>query len=237
MMTLPLLISLPHAGLNIPPEVSSLCILTEEQIHEGSDAGALEIYSNLKKHVSAFVTTDIAQAIVDLNRAEDDFSPDGVIKTHTCYNVPVYSRFPDKDLCRILLNRYYRPYHRKLTEAAKSGPILGIDCHTMAAYGPPVGPDPGMERPLVCLGNADSTCPQSWLESLAICLSDEFQEEVAINTPFPGGHIIRHHSRELPWVQLELSRTTKVSIEKKRDAVRQALVMWCTTGQQNRDCN
>jgi N-formylglutamate amidohydrolase len=228
-MILPFLISIPHAGLKIPPEVSSLWILTEQQINEGSDAGALEIYSDLKKHVSAFVTTDIAQVIVDVNRAENDFSPDGVIKTHNCYNVPVFKKFPDEELCRILLNRYYRPYHRELTEAAKSGPILGIDCHTMAVHGPPVGPDPGMERPLVCLGNAEKACPEEWLKSLAACFAVSFQTEVSLNKPFPGGHIIRHHSRELPWVQLELSRTTKVSNQQKVDAVRQALVMWCST--------
>jgi len=96
----------------------------------------------------------------------------------------------------------------------------------MAASGPPVGPDPGQERPLVCLSNADNTCPKEWLKSLAACLSESFQTEVSINTPFKGGHIIRNHARELPWVQLELSRTTRASHQKKRDAVREALVMW-----------
>lgn len=33
---------------------------------------AAEIYYPLEEHVTALVTTDIARAIVDLNRAEDD---------------------------------------------------------------------------------------------------------------------------------------------------------------------
>jgi len=40
-----------------------------------------------------------------------------------------------------------------------SGVMLGIDCHTMAAKGPPIGPDPGKERPLVCLSNARRDLP------------------------------------------------------------------------------
>jgi formiminoglutamase len=230
-MMLPLLVSVPHGGLIVPEEVSAFCVLTEEQISQDGDEGAAEIYSGLQGHVAAFVTTDIARAVVDLNRAEDDFRPDGVIKTHTCYNVPVYSEFPDEELCEGLLKRYYHPYHARLTEGAQGSSILGIDCHTMATYGPPVGPDPGQERPLVCLSNADNTCPKEWLESLAACFSESFQTEVSINTPFKGGHIIRHHARELPWVQLELSRTSKIFIEKKRDGVRQALAMWSSTRQ------
>jgi formiminoglutamase len=230
-MKLPLLISVPHSGLLVPEEVSSLCVLSEEEISKDGDEGAAEIYSGLQEHAAAFVTTDIARAIVDLNRAEDDFRPDGVIKIHTCYNVPVYSKFPDDKLCEKLLARYYRPYHARLSEKAQAGTILGIDCHTMAAYGPPVGPDPGQERPLVCLSNADTACPEEWLHSLAACFSETFQTEVSINTPFRGGYITHHHARELPWVQLELSRTSKVSLVKKRDAVRQALVMWCSTRQ------
>jgi N-formylglutamate amidohydrolase len=42
------------------------------------DEGAAEIY-DLKDHAAEFVTTDIARAIVDLNRAEDDRRPDGVV--------------------------------------------------------------------------------------------------------------------------------------------------------------
>ena len=68
---LPLLISVPHAGWKIPPEIGSRCILTEEEIIRDGDEGAADIY-RLADEVSVFVTTEIARAIVDVNRAEDD---------------------------------------------------------------------------------------------------------------------------------------------------------------------
>ena len=83
-MNLPFLVSVPHAGLSIPPEVKDICILTEDQIYVDSDCGAAEIYYELEKFVEAFISSDIARAIVDLNRAADDFRKDGIIKTHTC---------------------------------------------------------------------------------------------------------------------------------------------------------
>jgi hypothetical protein len=89
---LPLLVSVPHAGLAIPPEVAALNRLTAQEIAEDGDVGAREIYGELAPYVAAFVISDIARAFVDLNRAEDDIRKDGVIKTHTCWDVPVYER-------------------------------------------------------------------------------------------------------------------------------------------------
>ena len=157
-MRLPLLVSVPHAGLEVPEEVADLCVLTLQQIVEDGDEGAAEIYA-IEDEVEAFVTTSVARAIVDLNRAEDDRGKDGVVKTHTCWDVPVYgSPLPD-ELIEHLLATCHRPYHARLTELASGGAKLGVDCHTMVAFGPPVAPDPGAERPWVCLSNGDGTCP------------------------------------------------------------------------------
>jgi N-formylglutamate amidohydrolase len=225
-MKLPLLISVPHAGLAVPPEAQPYCILSEQQIVEDGDEGAAEIYHGLRDHVAAFVTTAVARAIVDMNRAEDDRRPDGLVKTHTCWNVPVYREFPPPEVIDMLLDQYYRPYHALLTELAKSGVHLGVDCHTMATKGPPIGPGPGIERPWICLSNGDETCPQDWIELLADCLSRTFDQDVAINDPFKGGYIVRSHASELPWVQLELSRAPFMSTDEKYLRILSALQEW-----------
>jgi len=222
---LPLLISVPHAGLTVPPEVKSYCALTRQQVIEDGDQGAAQIY-DLKSEVAALVTTDIARAIVDVNRAEDDRRPDGVVKTHTCWNVPVYREFPPQEVIEVLLRRYYRPYHSRLTEASRQNLLLGIDCHTMAAEGPPVGPGAGLGRPPLCLSSAAGTCPGDWIESLASCLERAFDRPVSVNDPFPGGFIIRAHTHELPWVQLELTRAPFLTPADKRVRVLTAIREW-----------
>ncbi|UCC30070.1 MAG: N-formylglutamate amidohydrolase [Phycisphaerales bacterium] len=226
-MMLPLLISVPHSGLAVPPDVKRYCALTRQQIVDDSDEGAAEIYHGLRDHVAAFVTTPVARAIVDMNRAEDDRRPDGVVKTHTCWNVPVYREFPPPESIESLLDQHYRPYHRLLTKLAKSGVQLGVDCHTMVAKGPPIGPGPGVERPWICLSNGERTCPQEWIESLAACFSRALDHDVTINEPFKGGYIIQSHSSELPWIQLEMSRAPFMSNEEKHLRVLSALQDWC----------
>jgi formiminoglutamase len=227
MSPLPLLVSLPHAGLWVPPEVADLCVLTLEQIVADGDEGAAQIYGPLEATTTAFVTTGVARAIVDMNRAADDIRKDGVVKTHTCWEVPVYRRPLTASEIAGLIADYHRPYHRQLTWYATSGAVLGVDCHTMAAVGPPVGPDPGVERPQVCLGNGAGTCPADWLERLADCFRARFPGGVTVNTPFSGGYVIRGHAGELPWVQIELSRGPFASDAQKADRVREALTCWC----------
>lgn len=225
-MSLPLLISVPHAGEQIPKEAKDLCILTHEEIIADGDEEAGKIY-DFQAEVDLYLTTDIARAIIDLNREPDDFRADGVIKTHTCWNNKVYSTFPSADLQQLLLNKYYYPYHQRLQDFAESDVILGVDCHTMAEFGPPVGPDAGSLRPLVCLSNGNGTCPQPWFELMLSCFQGEFGESVKTNDPFKGGYITRHHSSKLPWMQLEISRSNDLSIAKKRERVLKCFRKWC----------
>ena len=225
-MTLPLLLSVPHAGSIIPPEVEDLCALSKKEVAEDGDEGAAEIYLPLQKEVSALVTTVVARAILDMNRAEGDRGKDGIIKTHTCWDVPVYREFPSDEIIAMLIERFYKPYHASLTNHAEIV-RLGVDCHTMAAQGPPVGPDPGVTRPAICVSNADFTAPQEWILSLAECFRNAFEMEVSINYPFKGGYIISSHAKELPWVQLELSRAPFLSNQEKSLRVIEALGNWC----------
>jgi formiminoglutamase len=225
-MKLPFLLSVPHAGQRVPPEISDLCALTAKEILEDGDEGAGELY-DLREYVSGFVTTDIARAIVDVNRAEDDFRKDGVIKTHTCWDVPVYKSALPESTASNLIERYYRPYHMKLREAASKGVKLAVDCHTMAAVGPPVGPDAGQKRPGICLSSGERTLPDTWLTELAGCFASAFGFAPAMNVPFKGGYIIRSHSAEMPWVQLEVSREPFMVSSEKQERVLEALRCFC----------
>jgi formiminoglutamase len=190
------------------------------------DEGAAEIY-DISDEVEAFVDTDIARAIVDVNRREDDRKPDGVVKTRTIWNVRIYREPLDEEVIERLLSGYYRPYHRSLSSLASGGVRLGIDCHTMVAEAPPIAADAGRPRPALCLSNADVTCPEEWIKGLAGCLKKAFGHEVKMNFPFKGGYIIRAHCSELPWIQLEISRGLLMSTVEKRERLLQALGEWC----------
>jgi len=225
-LKLPLLVSVPHGGVEVPREVEAKVALDRNQIIKDGDEGAARVYS-IADDVAGYVSTRIARAVLDVNRDETDRREDGVVKKSTCWGIRVYREPLSEQEIESLLENYYRPYHRRLAELAP-GMRLGIDCHTMSAVGPPVGPDPGAERPPICLSDAGhTTCPQSWTEGLAEIMRRVFGTQVAVNSPFRGGYIIRSHCREIPWVQLELSRAPFMSDREKRDRLVEALEEWC----------
>jgi N-formylglutamate deformylase len=221
-MPLPLVISVPHAGLGVPPRVAAQNALTAAQIARDGDEQADTIYA-VAADVAHFLSPEVARAFVDLNRAEDDRRADGVVKTHTCWGDPVYREPLELATIDELLAEHHRPYHAQLTAWSTTGARLGLDCHTMAAHGPPVGPDPGAERPWVCLSHGDGTCPEAWMRAMLACMVAEFGDHVRVNDPFRGGHITRSHAAEMPWMQIELSRAAFAPVAAKHRAVRRAL--------------
>lgn len=227
-MKLPFIISLPHSGLTVPDEIKPIFLLNEQQIIEDSDEGASRIYA-LEACVEVFLSTHVPRAVIDLNRPPDDFSMDGVIKTHTCQMVPVYQKQPDAATITSLLENYYYPYHQALTryaETHKNRCILALDCHTMLAVSPPVDKQPGIKRPRVCLSNAYGTCNTEWIEGMADCFIRHFGNSVTINDPFKGGYITRTHGREMPWIQIEISREPFMTDNEKNNHLIASLQDW-----------
>jgi len=126
-----------------------------------------------------------------------------------------------------LIEQYHAPYHGTLSGFVGKAK-LAVDCHTMAEFGPPVGPDHGVRRPLVCLGDgAGTACPGEWVDAMRDCMVRYFGPDVTINKPFSGGYTTRFHGAQMPWLQIELSRTADVSIADKHRNVFEALRDWC----------
>ena len=97
----------------------------------------------------------------------------------------------------------------------------------MSAVGPPVSPDPGRERPLVCVSNGDGTCPQEWIIGLANCFGTVFTEKITVNTPYQGGYITRTHAAEMPWLQVEIFQTRAYSNDFKKNCLLEELQRFC----------
>jgi formiminoglutamase len=229
----PVAVSIPHGGWRVAEEIRDIWALSPKDAFHDGDPYTNHIY-DFSDRVRDQMVMEYYRAVVDLNRAPDDIAPenpDGVIKSHTCWNVPVYKAdcLPDEDLKETLLEKYYFPYHRWLAEAVADRDVrLLVDCHSMAAYSPPIEEDEGTVRPLICLGNLGDehgeiesvfnrvTCEPDLIRFMA----DEFMvvlqhEEVevsppavvAMNVPFNGGYITRNYGgRGVPVVQIEMSR-------------------------------
>ncbi len=214
---LPVLVSIPHGGIWTPPELLGKVNLNDFEMLGESDAFTHSIYDIGDAALAGVYKSDVARALVDLNRPPDHLPPrklDGVIKDVTTYGIKVYKEdmTPDEALIKSLLGRYYFPYHESIAEAlATPGLKLALDCHSMASAGPTLARDAGQRRPLICLGNVrGKSCRDPVLERLKECFVRSFglkDEDVALNRPFSGGYITRHYGMNpVPWVQVEISR-------------------------------
>ena len=229
---LPIIVSVPHGGTIIAPEMSDHTLLSRRDIFSDGDPLTRDIY-NFKAEVAFYFESAIARATVDLNRSPDDLPPanrDGVIKSHTVTGKGIYrkKRTPSKATLGLLLKKYHKPYHDGLEHMSRKPNLFcGIDCHTMLNRAPNISSRPGRQRPFICLSNRGDhrgnrvsgrrlTCPPEMLRSLARFLKEQFPEEandITLNDPFLGGYIVRRHSKALPWIQIELNRRSYLSPE------------------------
>ncbi len=223
----PFLISIPHGGTSVPPEVCGLVNLSHKEIIYNSDPETRFIYG-FDDSVEAVIDFEVSRIFVDTNRPPYAYPPrsqDGVVKVITQDGTPVFrnGQAPGRELVSALLKNYYHPFHARLAGALENHPIgIAFDCHSMLPRSPPVQRDAGRERPIICLGNRGDrngrpgaknrpvTCPPAWLQALARSFEEEFAGEgrVAMNDPFRGGFIAAAHHRRtrVPWVQIEVNR-------------------------------
>ncbi|HOI57397.1 MULTISPECIES: N-formylglutamate amidohydrolase [unclassified Methanoculleus] len=239
----PFLVSIPHGGVSVPPEVRSLVNLSREEIIFNSDPHTRLLYG-FDNAVETLIDFDLSRIFVDTNRAPYDYPPrvqDGVVKVITQDGTPVFrkGRVPGRELIGLLLQNYYHPFHGRLARALDTLPIrIAFDCHSMLPRSPPVRMDVGRERPLFCLSNRGDrygnplkkgalvTCPPEWLQALARSFQAEFDGEgrVAMNDPFRGGFIsVAHYRRtRIPWVQVEINRGLYETEDREVDEARLA---------------
>ena len=224
MSKIPILLSIPHGGTKKPPELDDHLCITDHDLFDDEDPFVDEIY-NLGDKVEKVISAQIARAFVDLNRSLQDMppkNPDGLIKSMTCYQRPIYisGKEPDEKLRQTLIEKYYKPYHREIQKAVSQLDLqLCLDCHSMAAVAPSISPDGNeKKRPAFCISNQDGkTCTQEMLDRLVECISKSFSipsQEINQNDPFKGGHITKTYGNNpLPWIQIEMNRDMYLSEE------------------------
>jgi formiminoglutamase len=219
---LPVLLSIPHGGTRKPVELEGHLSITNKDLFDDSDPFVMELY-DVGDKVERVIKTDIARAFVDLNRSLQDMppdNPDGLIKSKTCYDKPIYTngKEPDDSLKTMLIEMYYNPYHQAIQKSIDELDLkLCLDCHSMASSAPYFSPDKNnSKRPMFCISNNDGkTSSQEMIELLADSISKAYsvdRTEISLNDPFHGGHITKTYgNKPVPWIQIEMNRSLYLS--------------------------
>ncbi|WP_409280629.1 N-formylglutamate deformylase [Pseudomonas defluvii] len=218
--TLPLLISMPHAGIRLTPAVEAGLIEPARSLPD-TDWHIPRLYDFAVSMGASVVSAEYSRFVIDLNRPDDDQplyagATTGLYPATLFDGTPLFKDelAPSARERADYLERIWRPYHDTLRQELarlreQFGYALLWDAHSIRSHVPHLfdGTLPDFN-----LGtfNGASCDPQLAEQLQAVCACAEGYSHV-LNGRFKGGHITRHYgdpAGHIHAVQLELAQTT-----------------------------
>lgn len=232
-MPLPFILSIPHSSRRIPGVLRPRLALSDQQIIESVDFGAQEIFGQLP--AKDVIIAQWSRLLVDLNRSPENRGDKGVAALTDYQGRTIYKpgQAPTASQIDRFITDYYRPYHEKITMALGRYNTIGlIDGHSLNGIGPADAPDAGQQRKDVVLSNNGDnagkpvhgqgpvTCPTEIMAAMVSALEAQ-GFTVSVNSPYKGGHIVKHYSANLPvnncWaMQMELNQNLYMPLNSTR---------------------
>jgi N-formylglutamate deformylase len=215
----PLLISLPHVGTEIPTELAAR-LVPRALASEDSDWHLERLYRPLAERLGAsLIVPRYSRYVIDLNRPPDDqplypgaSGGTGLVPTRFFTSEPLYVDGAAPDAVEVAARRqaYWQPYHDALAAElarlrAEHGHALLFDGHSIRSELPWLFEG---ELPALNLGTADGTsCAPAIAERLGALLAGQAQFSHVVDGRFKGGYITRHYGQPglgVHAVQLEM---------------------------------
>lgn len=239
----PLLISLPHDGMQLPPALLAR-LSPEAAAVPDTDWWMSKLYGPVAGALEAsLIVPTFSRYLIDLNRPPDDSAlypgqnSTGLCPTTRFDGGPVYrdGQAPSADEVAERVERWWRPYHAALAEELatlrdRHGRVLLWDGHSIASRLPWLFEG---ELPALNLGTAQGrSCRPATEARLAAVLEAQEGFSWVINGRFKGGFITRHYGRPeagVEAVQLETAQRAYMvepngAFEAERAAPLQALL-------------
>ena len=218
----PIVLHIPHASTDIPPEVRPSFLTTEAQLERElllmTDHYTDELFL-IPPAVATSVLYPVSRLVCDperfLDDSEEPVAPRGMGVNYTirhdgetCLRAP-----PSLSEREELLDLYYRPHHRALEEAvtaslAGRGRCLVIDCHSFP--GTPLGYEPDKDvRPDICIGTDPFHTPAR-LRNAAVSAFETAGLSVFVDRPFAGALVPAsrfQNERRVTAIMIEINRS------------------------------
>jgi N-formylglutamate amidohydrolase len=238
----PLLISIPHAGTEVPEDISRRFTAVGASLPD-TDWYVHQLYDFAKQMGASIIKANYSRYVVDLNRASDSTSlyaanptsPVCAVQTFAGEAIYADGYSPSRAEVQQRVAQYWQPYHARIKEELANireryGIALLWDAHSIASEVPALFP--GL-LPQFNLGTRDdAACPAHVVQALADEVRSCGQFSVAVNGRFKGGYITMHYG--LPddgyyAVQLELAERTYMNESPRGgwDAQRASAAMQC----------
>ncbi len=219
--SLPLLVSMPHVGVEIPPEYAQRMTPAAQQIPD-TDWHLPQLYDFLASMGVSTLAAQYSRYVVDLNRPPEDTNlypgqdTTGLCPLDTFHKAPLYlpGQEPDQAEVQERVQRFWQPYHTQLNlELARLRAMHGYailwDAHSIASLVPRFFEG---KLPDLNFGSADGkSCAASLTQALAAQVEQQQQFTLAVNGRFKGGYITRNYgdpAHGIHAIQLEMCQST-----------------------------
>jgi N-formylglutamate amidohydrolase len=225
---LPLLISVPHDGRQLPDEQRE-CMTGVGLDIPDTDWHVAELYGFAREFGASMIIANYSRYVIDVNRPANDATMyDGQVATGLCPQYtfagePLYQHDVAVSPVEVAerVDRYWRPYHDKLNAAlsgmrASHGHALLWDAHSIASRVPRLF---GGELPVLNLGTFDDKSCDATISRALLRIAEASPYESVLNGRFKGGYITRHYGDpegDVRAVQLELAQRAYMN-EASRD--------------------
>ncbi len=216
----PLLISIPHMGLDVPPDL--LAKMTPFGRELADTDWHLDQFYDFGRSLNAnFLMARYSRYVVDLNRPPNDETlypgqtKTGLFPQLTFRGEPIYDTIKELDEGEraYRLARYWQPYHDRLAAEierirARHGKVLVWEAHSISSVLPRLFPG---RLPDLNIGtNGGLSAAPEILQAIETSLTDCPLTRV-VNDRFKGGYITRQYgdpARGIHTVQLEMCHST-----------------------------
>jgi len=217
---LPLVISMPHSGTYLPPDLASRLAPAALDLAD-TDWFVPQLYEFHAELGAAVIRATHSRYVVDLNRPPDG-APlyPGQRETAVCPlesfdGEPLYAHGDEPSRAEIdaRLRRYWQPYHARLramldAALARHGQCLLWDAHSIRSMVPALFAG---RLPDLNVGTADGrSCGAATARRIADALSAQRRFSFVVDGRFKGGYITRHYgdpALRVEAVQLEIAQS------------------------------
>ncbi len=202
---IPLLVSLPHAGCEVPPEIRSRFFEEEARQLPDTDWHLRQLYSFVPEMGADLLSGRFNRYVVDLNRPKDGTplypgrSETELVPTSTFAGLPIYEEGDEPQAAEIeeRTELYWRPYHRELERRLlnlkqRFGYALLWEGHSIVSFVPRFVQG---KLPDFMLGDVEGQSAASELSDAAFQALGAGPLEAVRNKPFKGGFITRKFGR------------------------------------------
>jgi N-formylglutamate deformylase len=203
--TTPLLVSVPHVGLHIPPEIAATMQPRALQV-EDADRHLDRLYAFARELGAGLLVPRHARYVIDLNRPSEDTpmypgrNGTGLLPRQFFTGEPLYlpGQEPGAAEVQRRVERYWRPYHDALEAElarlrATHGHALLWEGHSIQAEVPWLFEG---RLPDLNLGTVDGrSCAPGLRSALQQVLAAQHTHSWVVDGRFKGGHITRHCGR------------------------------------------